>query len=113
MKRDVTLWIAVLAGPIVWFASVLTLFALAPWGCALRWKPALFATSAVAILIAAASSGVGWMWWRRLGRESTGEAGGAISRSRALASGGLALGAMFFLVILAQLIVTAILGACE
>jgi hypothetical protein len=41
-----------------------------------------------------------------------GEGGGAVPRSRILAIGGILLGAMSFLLILAQAIVQAMLGEC-
>src|SRR4051812_19338848 len=113
MKRDLVLWLAVLAGPIVWMVSFGANFALVPWACTLKWKPALYAVSALAFAITAGSGYVSWNEWHRLGRELPGEAGGAIPRSRALASGGVALSAMFALVIAAQTIVEVMLGACE
>ncbi len=113
MKRTLLLWTAVLTGPIVWLVSVGANFALAPWACALKWKPALYMVSAVALLITAGSGLVAWSEWRQLGRAFPGEAGGAISSSRALATGGILLSAMFFLVIAAQTIAEALLGACQ
>ncbi|HJT86422.1 MAG TPA: hypothetical protein VJ732_01170 [Bryobacteraceae bacterium] len=112
-KHNFLLWLAVLTGPIVWLVSFGANFALAPWACALRWKPALYTVSAVALLITAGSGILAWNEWRQLGREFPGEAGGWLSSSRALATGGILLSAMFFLVIAAQTIVEGLLGACE
>ncbi len=111
-RRDVILWIAVLVGPVIWFAHQLANFALAPWACVLGWKPALYVISVVCLAIAAASGLLAHSQWQQLGRASAGEAGGSVPRARALAAGGMALSAMFFLVILAQGIAEAILGAC-
>lgn len=113
MKRDAGLWLILLAGPAIWFLSFGANFALAPWACSLRWKPALYAVSAVALALTAGSGVLAWNGWRQLGRVYPGEAGGAIASSRALASGALLLNGMFFLVTLAQAIVELILGACE
>ena len=54
-RHNTALWAGILMGPIVWLTSFLTNFALAPWACAFRWKPALFVVSAVALLISAGS----------------------------------------------------------
>ncbi len=113
MKRDAILWLALLAGPAIWFLSFGANFALAPWACTLQWKPALYVVSAVALALTACSGLVAWNQWRQLGQEYPGEAGGGVSASRALASGGLLLNGMFFLVILAQSIAEIILGACQ
>ena len=113
MKTALVLWLAVLTGPIIWMISFGANFALVPWACTLKWKPALYAVSTLAFAISAGSAYVAWHEWRRLGRELPGEAGGAIPRSRALASGGVVLSVMFALVITSQAIVEVILGACE
>ena len=107
------LWLVLLAGPAIWFLSFGANFALAPWTCTLRWKPALYAISAVALVLTAGCALAAWSQWRQLGGEYPGEAGGAISSSRALASGAVLLNSLFFLVTFAQAIVEIILGACE
>ncbi len=112
MQRETTLWLVLLAGPAIWFASQCANFALAPWACALQWKPALYGVSAAALVLTAGLALAAWSEWRRLGREFPGEAAGAVASERALASGGVLLNAMFFLVILAQAIAETILGAC-
>ncbi len=113
MKRYPILWLAILLAPAVWLASFCANFALAPWACSLEWKPALYVVSAAAFVITAVCAAVCWVEWQRIGREFPGEAAGAIPRSRALASGGAILSAMFALVIVAQAIVETILGACD
>ncbi|HEY2018512.1 MAG TPA: hypothetical protein VGH38_33640 [Bryobacteraceae bacterium] len=113
MKRDAVLWLVLLAGPAIWLMSFGANFALAPWACTLRWKPALYGISAVALALTAGSAWVAWSQWQQLGGEYPGEAGGGVSSSRALASGALLLNGLFFLVIFAQAIVELILGACE
>jgi hypothetical protein len=56
---------------------------------------------------------VAWSQWQKLGRELPGEGGGAVPRSRILAIGGVLLGALSFLLILAQAIVQTIMGDCS
>jgi hypothetical protein len=113
MKRDAILWLTVLAGPAIWLVSFGANFALAPWACSLSWKPALYAVSAAALCLTGGSGVWAWNEWRQLGRESPGEAGGSAVSSRVLASGAVALNAMFFLVTLTQAIVEVLLGACQ
>jgi hypothetical protein len=112
-KRDWLLWAAVLGGPAVWFVSFGANFSLAPWACALRWKPALYAITAVALLSAGSFGYLAWTQWQQLGRDLPGESGGAIARARTLAIGGIAISAFSCLLILAQGIVETVLGACE
>jgi hypothetical protein len=113
MRRDAQLWAAVLTGPTVWFLSLLTNFALAPWACALGWKPAEFAVAAVALAITVAAGLISWKVWRGAGLEMPGETGGAVARDRSLALAGVLLNGMFALVIIAQAIPNIVLGACE
>ncbi len=112
-ERELLLWTGVLAGPVIWFASLLAGFALAPWACTFGWKPAMYAVSAAALALAAAAGLLAHRQWHQLGRADAGEAGGILPSARALAAGGMALSALFFLTILAQAITEFILGACE
>jgi hypothetical protein len=113
MNRDTQLWAAVLTGPTIWFLSLLSNFALAPWACTLGWKPALFGVTLVALAITAVSGLLAWKLWRQAGLEMPGESGGAVAHERSLALAGVLLSAMFFLVILAQSVPSLVLGACE
>lgn len=112
-KLDTKLWIAIWMGPTVWLLSFLANFALAPWACALGWRPALFAVTAAALAITAASGVAAWKLWHKAGLELPGEMGGAIASARSLALAGVLLNAMFFLVVLAQGLPNLLLGACE
>jgi hypothetical protein len=113
MKREVTLWAAVLAGPLIWFTAMQTNFVLAPWACAFGWKPALYVVSIIALAIVAGSGLLAHKHWKQLGEADAHEAGGSLPANRALAIGGMGLSAMFFLVIVAQTIPQFILGSCE
>src|SRR5690348_12425916 len=113
MTSRSALWVNVWAGALAWFLSMLAGFALAPWACAWGWKPALPIVSLVAMLITAALALKAWNQWHQVGRETPGELGGEVGASRALASGGVLLNVMFFVVILAQLIGAGFTGACQ
>jgi len=113
MRRDVQLWLAVLAGPTVWLLSFLANFALAPWACAFGWKPALFAVTIAALAITAGAGLLAWKIWRQVGIEMPGESGGAVGHERSLSLAGVLLSAMFLLVIIAQAVPNIVLGACQ
>ncbi len=111
--RDRLLWAAVFAGPAVWMLSFGTNWVLAGWTCPFHWKPAQYVVSGVALAVSAVSGVVAWGQWQNLGQDVPGEGAGAIPRSRLLAISGVLLSAFSFLLVLAQGIVEAGLGACE
>ena len=113
MRPDARLWAGIVGAPLIWFTTLCTNFALAPWACSLGWKPALHVVSALALALTAACGYAAWTEWRRVGREWPGETAGPIPRRRALASGGVLLSAMSFLVIVAQTITEFLQGACQ
>jgi hypothetical protein len=112
-RHNLLLWIAIFAGPSIWFTVLLAQFALAPWACAFRWKPALYTISAVALVLVAASGLLARAEWRKVGPDMPGEAGGAIPRARLMAFAGLVLSGFSILLLLAQVIVEIGLGACQ
>jgi hypothetical protein len=114
MKRhNILLWTAIFAGPTIWFVVLLSNFALAPWACALRWKPALYTISVVALILVASSGFLARSEWQKIGRDMPGEGGGAISRARLMAFAGLILSGFSILLLLAQGIAEVGLGACQ
>jgi uncharacterized membrane protein YidH (DUF202 family) len=113
MKRDLLLWTAFLAGPLVWFLSFGARWSLSGWVCAFNWKPALFVIAAVSVMLVAGAGMLAWTEWQRVGREMPGEAGGAIPRSRTMAMMGLVLCIFSIMLIVAQAIPEVILGVCE
>ena len=113
MRRDIQLWLSVLAGPTIWFAGLLANFALAPWACTLNWKAALFVVTLVSLAISAASGLLAWKLWREAGVEMPGEIGGAVAHERSLALAGVLLSALFCIVIIAQAVPNIILAGCD
>src|SRR5689334_129065 len=102
MKRDAQLWAAVLAGPTVWFLSLLANFAIAPWTCAPSGRLPLFLVTIVTLVITAAAGLLSWTLWRQVGVEPPGESAGVVAHVRSLATAGVLLNGMFFLVTVAQ-----------
>lgn len=110
MKRDLALWTGVLGGPLVWLASFLARFSLVPWACTSS-KGILFAVTITAGSLCAAC---GALAWRQLRTPEGAQhvSGDALSRSRFMAIGGVALSAACFLIVLTQAIPELLLGAC-
>jgi len=113
MNRDLALWIGLLAGPFVWLCSFEANFALVPWTCIWQGKLALYLVSLVAFVLSGGAALVSWNIWSRLGREPDPEGGDTLSRSRAMAFGGVVISGFSCIIILAQAIVEFLLGACQ
>lgn len=97
MNLDSALWLRVLAGPLIWFASLEANFALAPLVPGMR--ATLIAVSIVSLAVAAAVGFFGWRQWRRWKDTNPAE---ATPGRRALSLGGALLNGFSFIVILAQ-----------
>ena len=112
-RRDVLLWLAVLAGPLAWAAQLQINYALAPTACALGGKTFLHLVSLGMFLVAAAGAFLAWLWWKKLPEGSTemGDAEG--SRARFMALSGMVLGVFFALVIVAAEIPNWTLRVCD
>jgi hypothetical protein len=110
MKRE---WLIIFAGPVFWFLHLLLNFALAPWACTLGWKPALYVSSLVFLLLTAGAAFLGWSDWRNLGRTFPGEASGGGAVAQVLTSAEVLVNGAFFIVILDQALVEVFLGACS
>jgi hypothetical protein len=67
----------------------------------------------LALLITVVAGLVSWRQWQQVGGESPGEAQHLPARFQTLAGSGVAINAMFFLVILAQAIPQVILAECD
>ena len=106
------LWFSVLAGPIAWALNQEISYLFVPWACASGTRLMLHAVTLAALLLSLAGAFVGWRCWHRTGAEWHDAEGGVIGRSRLMALGGIALGAMFALVILAQGYPSLVLSPC-
>ena len=98
--RRFLLTTAVLASPLVWFASHSAQFALSPWTCPWRSNIALWLVVFVALLLDAGSGILAWKQQPDV-------------MPRWLSISGAALSAGFFVVIVAQAIPVLMLGGCE
>lgn len=111
MNRDLSLWTGLLTGPIVWLANLQIQFVLAPWICALHWKPAAMAVTLTAVLAIIAGGLHSWNQWRQLAQETGAARNDA--RPPVMALAGVVLNAGFLLVVLAQAIPQFMLAGCE
>ena len=111
MNRDLSLWLTILTGPVIWFISLEAGFAVTPVACERQAGFVLEVIVAAALAITAASGLVAWREWRLLTARADEPAAG--TRSRALAVGGMVLSALFFVAISAQGIATVLLDPCQ
>jgi hypothetical protein len=112
MNRRLLLWLLILTGPIIWFANLEANFAVAGWVCAWRSRLVLAVISAVALAVVAASGLVAWREHYGLQRQADAPVTGSPAL-RVMAIGGAILSAMFFVVILAQVVPTIFLDGCQ
>jgi hypothetical protein len=113
MKRDLALWITVLAGPVLWLCAFLADFALHPFACIFQSKLALLGVYLAGIVLSLVSAFWAHRLWREVGPNFEVQDSGAIPRSRAMSIAGMAFGVGFAMVMFAQLIPILLLGACE
>ena len=112
-RRDLLLWIVDLAPPLIWLLCFEANFALAPWACVFQAKIALYAVSLVALLLETVNASVAWSQWKATGRAWPDDAPGPLPRARIMALCGVAFSGAFSMIIVAQMIPSLVLGACE
>jgi hypothetical protein len=112
MKQTALLWSGILGGPVVWLINLEASFALVPAACAVHNRIALYAVSLVSMLLIAASGLLAWSQYSRIGAGGVAGVDEAVDRSRSMALGGMALSALFLLVVLAQSIPNVLLMEC-
>ena len=112
-RRDLLLWISVLAGPIVWLASFEARFALVYWACTFGSKLALFGVLIAALALCGCAALIGWREWKALGEHAPSQESGVMPRANFMAIGGLVLSCGCGLILVAQFIPDLMLGACQ
>ena len=111
--RNLLLWSAVLAGPILWLLSFQAKFSWNPWACASQAKLILFFISLAAFWLTASAGFLAWRQWYALGHQPPADAGATLARSRFMALGGMAFSAGFCIVIVAQVIPDLLFEVCQ
>jgi hypothetical protein len=115
--RITTLWIGMLAGPVVWAALLETNYVLSYVACEQRHSWMLHLAAAVALALVGVAALLTWRAAPALSREredapSTDPAHTAVTRAWFMAMGGLALCAWFAVVIMAMEIPVLVLKPC-
>lgn len=111
--NPVTLWIAMLGGPMVWLIYLQVSYALVPSACLAQNKIALVIALIAALIVTVAIALVAWRSWREVGADAIAEDTRVIDRSRFMALSGLGIAALSVLLVLASAIPIIILGACD
>jgi hypothetical protein len=104
--------VAILAGPLVWLACLTLGYALVPWACVTGRSFVIHLVMLAGFVVAAATAFLGWRAWHIGGAGSATEEAAPTGRHRFLALVGIGMGAVSALVLLANEIVTVILGPC-
>ncbi len=112
-KDIARLFAGVFLPPIAFLFHLQINFILVPFSCAAGNEIAMHIVSIVCLIVAAAGGLIAWLCWREAGEVWPGEGEGAIPRSRLMAAAGMAFSALFFLIILGQMIASIILGVCQ
>jgi hypothetical protein len=112
-RRDVLLWLVVLAGPFAWALSEQLSYMLTPTACAQKSHFLLHLAALGTLLLALAGMAFAWSRWKRLPEGSTEKGDPQGSRVRFMALYGMTACAFFALVILAEWIPNLVLGVCD
>jgi len=105
------LWAGLLAAPVAFLFNLQTMYILVTMTCRSA-RPWLQLSGAATLLLAVAGGVLAWRNWRRSGVSWPGQGGDALARSRFMAALGLFASVLFSLVIIAQWMVTWVLGPC-
>jgi hypothetical protein len=108
-----SLWAGVFSGPVGWALDVGISYAVVPWACEMNHPNLLHLFSALGLALVVAGAFVSYRCLASLPRESNTDGGHAVDRSRFLAVLGLAMNALFLLVVLANAVPRFILSPCH
>ena len=112
-RRIGALWTGVLLAPLAWLANLELAYLLVHPSCSRDATLPVHAVHAVCLLLALAGGLTAWRTWRTAGGRWPADEGGPVARTRFLAGLGLAVSALFALVIVAQWIPSFVLDACQ
>ena len=109
------LWTGVLAAPVAFFLHLQLDYIYVPWTCERGGRWLLHLVALLAIALTAAGTALSWRNLGRAGRDWPEHQveGGSAARSRFVAGSGVAMGAFFLLVMLAQWLPIWILSPCD
>jgi hypothetical protein len=109
----VLLVVGFLLAPFAWLLDLQISYSMDKWACENDAREVLVAMPLGSLAIIAAGSWMCWSCWQRLRHDADEPGGRVIDRSYALAVSGLALNALFGLLILVSLAGRVVLSPCE
>jgi hypothetical protein len=102
-----------LVAPVAWLLHLQVSYLLAVFTCGSEWEFLKHMVTLLTLILAAIGGWTAWRSWQRTGREwPKKDEGGIVGRSRFMAASGVALSALFFLVIIAEGLPNFFLNAC-
>lgn len=111
-RGSALLWFAVVGAPAAWFLSLAGSFFLVPWACHDR-AAVIPLVSLAALLVCVAAGLAAWRLWRDTGLRPPGKDGGPLPRTRLMASVGMAISALFTIVVLVQGLAGLLISPCQ
>lgn len=112
-KRDVLLWMAVLAGPLAWALAEQVSYMTAATACWLGRPLLLYLAVLGALGIAGIGAAIGWSRWQRQAEGSSEKGDARDTRRRFMAMAGFWMGLGFALAILAFAVPPLLLRVCD
>jgi hypothetical protein len=112
-KRDVVLWMAVLAGPLAWVLAEQVSYMTAATACWLGRPLLLYLVELGTLGIAGAGAAVGWSRWQRQPEGSSEKGDARDTRRRFMAMAGFWMGLGFALAIMAFAVPPLLLRVCD
>lgn len=103
----------VLIPPVAWFLDMQASYALVKWACAHGSRAVLLVGPLVSLALVALSTSFSWSCWTKLRGDADQHGARLVDRSLLLALAGLALNALFALLILLSLAPRFLLSPCE
>lgn len=109
----VSLWLAVLAGPILLLSSQEAKYAVVGWACRAGHELVMHGIAAVTLVLVLLATSVAARRWRDAGGRASSDMPDPAARDRLLAAVGLMLGALSALVVIAQWLPDLLLSPCQ
>ena len=109
----VSLWIAVIAGPVLLLSSQEAKYVLTGWACRAGHEVIMHGIAAATLILVLLATAVAARRWRAAGGRKSSDAPDPLARDRLIAAVGLMLGALSALVVIAQWLPDLLLSPCQ
>lgn len=111
-RGSIGLWYAFLGAPIAWGLELFVIYPAVPYACSHDAPVFLYVIGIVGLLLSLGAGLVGYSIWSDAGEELPGDHATRMDRSRLMAVVGMMASTLFSLIIIGQLVATAIIGPC-